>query len=33
MELIQFYLLGVASPEELSKGLQRELAKLAVKKS
>jgi hypothetical protein len=33
MELIQFYLLGVASPEELSKGLQRELAKLSVKKS
>ena len=37
LELIQFYLLGVASPEELSRGLQRELTKLAkrvaVKKS
>jgi hypothetical protein len=29
LELIQFYLLGVASPEELSRGLQRELTKLA----
>jgi hypothetical protein len=29
LELIQFYLLGVASPEELSQGLQRELTKLA----
>ena len=37
LELIQFYLLGVASPEELSRGLQGELTKLAkgtaVKKS
>jgi hypothetical protein len=33
LELVQFYLLGVASAEELSVGLKRELAKLAAKKS
>ena len=32
-ELVQFYLLGVASPEELAQGLQRELKKSAAKKS
>lgn len=33
LELIQFYLLGVASLDELSRGLQRELNKLVAKKS
>ena len=33
LELIQFHLLGVASLEELTRGLQRELQKLAAKKS
>ena len=33
LELIQFYLLGVASLEELTRGLQRELRKLVAKKS
>jgi len=33
LELIQFYLLGVASLDELTRGLQRELKKLAAKKS
>lgn len=31
MELIQFYFLGVASPEELSRGLQKELERLGAK--
>jgi hypothetical protein len=33
LELIQFYLLGVASLDELTQGLQRELKKLTAKKS
>lgn len=32
MELIQLYLMGVATPEELTRGLQRELERVAAKK-